>query len=199
LATGRHLRSGSVAPHDIDGLLRTAAPANRHGLRAAARHIGSIGRHDGRRISMRPIPGDIIGIGVTDIVRRRWRSVDHGFAIRWIVVEAVDCRPERPTNSPMMPERMRDGRTGRRSKPCPRRGSRPRERFVRGKHDHCDTERRDKRPIHSIRHGTYHFVGCREPAPQRTLGRAFRACKRIINNWLRRRNGQHSVTPGRWP
>src|SRR5260370_12306782 len=149
---------------------------------------------------MRPIPGNIIGIGVTDIVRRRWRSVEHGFAIRWIVVEAADCRPEGPTNSPMVPERWSDCRTRHRSKPCPRRGSRPRERLVRGKHERYHTERRDKRPIHSMRHGTYHFVGCRKPAPQRTLVRAFRPRKRIINNWLKRSiNGQYSVTPRRWP
>jgi hypothetical protein len=166
LATGRYVRCELVAPRDIDGLLGAATPGNLHGLRGAARNIGSIGRHDGRRISMGPVPGNIVRIGVVDVVRRGWRSLSHGFAIRWIVGEAACRRPEGPTaKSRMMPERLRDGRTGRRrSSPCAR-GCRPGERFVRGKHERYDTDRRDKRPIHSMRHGTYHFVGCRQPHP----------------------------------
>jgi hypothetical protein len=57
----------SVAPHDIDGLISAVLPRNRYGLRGAARHIGPVGRYDGGRISMGPIPGNIIGIGLTDI------------------------------------------------------------------------------------------------------------------------------------
>ena len=161
-------RSESVAPRDVDGLLGAATPGNRYGLRGAARHIGAIRRRDGRRISMGPVPGNIVCVGVTDVVRRRWRSAGHGFAIRWIVGEVACRRPEGgpTTNSRVMPERLRDCRTGsRRSRSCARRGCRPRERFVRGKHERYDTDRRDKRPIHSIRHGTHHFVGCREPHP----------------------------------
>ena len=70
------------------------------------------------------------------------------------------------------------GNRMRRSKPSTMRGTRPGECLVRGKHKRYYAERRDKRPIHSIRHGIYQFVGV---APQRTLSRAFRARKRVLN------------------
>ena len=57
----------SVAPHDIDGLLFAVTSGNRYGLRGAARHIGPIGRRDIRRISMCPIPGNIVRVGVMRI------------------------------------------------------------------------------------------------------------------------------------
>ena len=147
---------------------------------------------------MRPIPGNVIGIGISDIVRCRWCRVEHGLAIRLIVVEAAFRWPERrTTDSSVMPDKWSGYRTGgRRSNPRTRPGSWPRKRFVRGKHDHCDTERGEKRQIHSIRHGTHHIVGCRKPAPQRRLGRAYRARKHIINNWLKRQmGGPYSVPP----
>jgi hypothetical protein len=56
-----------VAPHDIYGLLFAATPRNRYGLRGAAWHIWPVGRCDSRRISMCPIPGNIICICVADI------------------------------------------------------------------------------------------------------------------------------------
>jgi len=55
------------APRDIDGLLLAATPGHRYGLGRAARHIGSFRRYGDRRKSMRPIPGDGIGVGVLEI------------------------------------------------------------------------------------------------------------------------------------
>src|SRR6266849_511299 len=72
-----------------------------------------------------------------------------------------------------------------RSSPSTNRCSRPGECLVRGKHERYQAERGDKRPIYSIRHDTYQFAGYRA-ALQRTLSRAFRARKYIINYWLRR-------------
>ena len=57
----------SVAPRDVDGLLFAITPGNLHGLRAAAWHIGPVGRGDSGRVAMRPVPGDVIRIGVMDI------------------------------------------------------------------------------------------------------------------------------------
>lgn len=94
-----------VASHDIYGLLFAAASRNRHGLRGATLHIGSFRRCDSRRKSMRPIPGNIIGVGVTEIARYRLRSTYHGFAIRRPVEEAPCCRPQGPyIVSPVMPD-----------------------------------------------------------------------------------------------
>src|SRR5205814_10170102 len=109
-------------------------------------------------------------------------------AIRWPVGIVLHSRPEGPEIvSPVMPKRSGErpmGNRMRRSKRAMNRGSGPRECLVRGQHQRGCAKRRDKRPIHSIRHGTYPFVGCRA-ALQRTLSRAFRARKRMINYWLR--------------
>lgn len=154
----RRLRA-LIASHDVDGLLFAVAPRNRYGLRGAALHIGSFRRRDSRRKSMRPIPGNIIGVGVTDIARYRWCRTYHGFAIRRPVEEAACRRPQgRYIVSAVMPDR-RTGKRMRRSNPSTRRGSRPGERLVRRKHQHDDAERSDKCPIHPIRHGTHQFVG----------------------------------------
>jgi hypothetical protein len=56
-----------VAPHDTYGLLSAVTPGNRDGLGGAARHIGSFRWCDRRRISMCPIPGNIICIRLMDI------------------------------------------------------------------------------------------------------------------------------------
>jgi hypothetical protein len=150
-----------VAPHDTYGLLFALTPRNRYGLRGAARHIWSFGRYDNRRVSMCPIPGNI---------RRIRGNIRHGSAIRWPVEairwpveEAPFCGPENPyIVSPVMPKRLGDARMGnrmRRSTPSTMRCSRPCEGVVRGKHKRYHADRRDKRPIHSIRHGTHQFVG----------------------------------------
>src|SRR5258705_376394 len=57
----------SVAPRDVDGSLFAVTSGNRHGFRAAAWHIGPVGRSDSRRKAMRPIPGNVIGVGVVDV------------------------------------------------------------------------------------------------------------------------------------
>ncbi len=173
----------SEAPRDIDGLLLAATPRHRHSLGWAARYIGSIRRYGDRRKSMRPIPGDGISVGVLEIAWRWLRRIYHGLNSRRPVVEAPYRRPEGPeVVSPVMPERLRRRPVGNRmrSKPATRRRSGPGGCLVRGKHERRRTERREKRPIHFIGHGTHHFVGCRAIL-QRTLGRAFRARKRIIN------------------
>ena len=172
----------SVAAHDLDGLLFAVTRRDRYGLRGAARHIGSFGRCDGRRIAMDPIPGYIVCIGVVDIAEGL-RRADGGFVIRWPVRGIPYCGPEGPRmDSVVMPERWSDARTGnrtRRSNPCTRRHSGASECLVRGKHERDSTERRDQRPIHSIRHGTHQFVGYR--AAPRTLGPVPCAGKRIPN------------------
>ena len=153
----------SVAPHDTYGLLFAVMPGHRHVLGGAARHIRSLRRRHCRRISMCPVPGNIISICVMDIARCWGRNVDHGFAIRRPVGEVPYCRPEGPhIVSPVMPERLGAGRMGkrmRRSNPSMRCCSRPGECLVRGKHKRYCAERRDNRPIHSIRHGTHQSFG----------------------------------------
>ena len=57
----------SVAPHDAYRLLLSITSKNRHRLRWAARHIWSFGRRYSRGISMCPIPGNIVRIGVVHI------------------------------------------------------------------------------------------------------------------------------------
>jgi hypothetical protein len=176
----------SVAPHHSDGLVPAAA-GNRYGFGGAARHIGSVRRNDSRRKSMCPIPGNVIRSGITDIAAGCWwHGIEQGLAIR-PVVEAALRRPERlKIVSPVVPQRLADERTGnrmRRSKPAASRNSRPGQCLVSDKYKRNCAERRDNRPIHSIRHGTHQFVGCRA-APQATLGRALGARKCIINNWL---------------
>jgi hypothetical protein len=101
----------SVAPDNIDGLLLAATPGNRDGFRRTARHIGSIGRGDRRRISMGPIPGNVMGIGVMNIARCRWRHVCHGFATRGPIEGVPDDRPEGIVSA-MLPERVGEQRTG---------------------------------------------------------------------------------------
>ena len=179
----------SEAPRDIDGLLFAAAPGDRHGLRGAARHMGLFRRGEDRRKSMGPIPGDGICIGVLDIAWRGLRGIYHGFDIRRPLVEAPYPRPEAPYPrregpdivSPVMPERSGRRPVGmhRGNPPARPRAGGPGECLVRGKHKRNRAERRDQRPIRSIRHGTHQFVGCWATL-QQTLGRAFRARKRII-------------------
>lgn len=131
---------------------------------------------------MCPIPGNIVGLRVMDIARCRLRDIRRRLAIRWPAGEITYARPEGPdTGSPVMPERMGEERTGdRRRRSKPRRCSRASRCLVRAKHQRDRAERHDKRRIHSIRHGTHQFVGY-YAAPQRTLGRAYRARKHIAN------------------
>jgi len=101
----------SVAPHDTDGLVFAVIPTgNRYGLRGATLHIGSFRRRDSRRISMRPIPGNIRGLRVTDIAWDRRRTIDERLAIRWPGGEVTYARPENPyiIVSPMMPVRAEE-------------------------------------------------------------------------------------------
>lgn len=74
-----------------------------------------------------------------------------------------------------MGHRMR--RSNRSTRCC----SRPGECLVRGKHKRYYAEGRDKRRIHSIRHGTQLSLVTEQPL-QRTLSRAFRPRKCTINN-----------------
>jgi hypothetical protein len=152
----------SVAPHHVDGPVSAIAPGDRYGLRGATRHIGPIGGCDRRRISMGPIPGNIICIGGADIAGSALRPIQNGSGVRWLVVEAV-TQPETPCISPAMPERSEgDGSMGNRmgrSRPAASGRSRPGQCRVRGKHERNCAERRDQRAIHFMRHDTYQFVG----------------------------------------
>jgi hypothetical protein len=73
-------RRALVAPRDTYGLPFAVVPRHRYVLRGAARHIWSFRRRDSRRISMCPIPGNIMFIRVMDIARCWLRNV-YGFAI----------------------------------------------------------------------------------------------------------------------
>jgi hypothetical protein len=152
--------SRSVAPNDIDGLLAVTS-GNRDGFRRAARHIGPIGGRDRRRIAMGPIPGNVMGVGVVNVARCRWRTIRHGFAARGAIVGIREARPKRIVSA-MMPERVGEQRTGnrmRRGKRCTSRRSRPGERFTCREQNRNYAERRDKRPILSICHRTHQLVG----------------------------------------
>src|SRR5262249_16182458 len=83
---------GSVAAEHVDGL--AAAPVD--GLRAAAGHIGPVGRRHARREAMRPIPRHVINGGVADLVRSAERSSDRratGGRVATVAKVAV-ARPE---------------------------------------------------------------------------------------------------------
>ena len=81
------------ALRDIYGLSFTVMPRHRYGLRGTAWHIWSIGRCDNRRISMCPIPGNIIR--VVDVARYRLRNIRRReFASRWSVKLISHRRPE---------------------------------------------------------------------------------------------------------
>jgi hypothetical protein len=165
-------------------------PANRDGLGGTARHIGPVGRGDRRRIAMRPIPGNVMGIRRMNIARTWWRPIHQGFATRWPVairwpVEALISRPECPeSGSAAVPERVGDRRTGnrmRRGKAAAGRGARPGGCFAGGKHQRDDAERGDQQMVFSVHHGTHQSLVA-EQHPRRTLGRAFGARKYIITN-----------------
>ena len=158
---------GSVAPHHADGPVLAVTPGKRRGFLGANRHIGPIGGGYRRRIAMRPIPGNVIGISVMHVARRRRRGVGQGFAGRPAVVVSVHAGPE-DRASPVMTERPDTPRMEsrmRRGTPSSLDRSRPRRCRVRGKHDRRNAERRDKRPKYSILHGAHHFVGYQAGLP----------------------------------
>jgi hypothetical protein len=142
---------------------------------------------------MHPIPGNIICVGVMHIARHWLREICRGRAIRRLGEEAFP-RPESAyiVSPVVMPQQRGDGRTGKPSTMrWSRRHSRPGECLVRGKDKRYCAERRDKRPIHSIRHGTHQFAGY-GAAFQGTVGPASGARKYIINYWLRRNLNGHT-------
>ena len=170
-----------ITPHDIDGPLPAVASRNGDGLRGAALHIGTVGRCHHRWKAMRPIPGNILGVGVTDVARDRLVHFSrHGFAMGRPIEVAPGCRPERlRMASPVMPDERRAGKRMRRGNPCT--GCclrRPGECVVRRKHQYCDAEGADKRPIYPIRHGTHPLL-VTEQAP--TQARPTPSCPQIDN------------------
>src|ERR1700751_483015 len=64
----------SIAPRDVDDALGAAAARDGDGFVMAAWHVGMVRRRDHRRKAMGPVPGDVIGGGVTDVVRGRRRD-----------------------------------------------------------------------------------------------------------------------------
>jgi hypothetical protein len=150
----------SIATHDIDGLVCAVMAGNCYGLRRAFRHIGPVGRRHSRRISVRPIPGDIICVGMMDISRSRLRNTDLAFATGWPVIAFVS-RPENSRSvSSVMVQRSACQRTETRMpRACAMRGSRSGEGLAREKDNRCNAERGDEHPVHSIHHETHQFVG----------------------------------------
>jgi hypothetical protein len=151
-----------ITARDADGLVSAVASGNGDGFGRAARHVGPVGRGDRRRISMRPIPGDILRIGVVHVARCRLRSIRDRSAIRWPVEEVSITEPDAASIvSAVMPERPRQCRAGNRmrgSKPAAMRYSGLGEGLVRRKHERYCTEARDHHPVNSIRHRTHHWL-----------------------------------------
>ena len=145
----------SEALRDIHGLLFAVMPGNRYRLRGTARHIGSFRRRDSRRVSMCPIPGNIIGVMNIARWRLRLRNICRDVAVRW-PVEVVP-RPKRSSIvDPVMPQRPGKRWMGNRMrKRATSRCSRPGECFIRGKQNHEGAEGCDKRRIHSMGHGAH--------------------------------------------
>jgi len=103
---------------------------------------------------MRPVPGNIIGTGVTDFARHRLPAADNGFGIRPVGVVAI-AWPEIPEIvseivSAVMPEEMAERRMGD-GMPWSGFG----ERFARGKHKRYRAETPDQRSIDFISHDTH--------------------------------------------
>jgi hypothetical protein len=147
-------------------------------------HRKLITRRDRLRTSMYIIPGNIVRAGETDIVRcSGGPGIYHRFVVIRCPIEVVrGCRQATPY-SPVMMHRSAGRRLesrGRRSRPSSTRYSRIGQCLARGKDKRDATERRDKRPTHSTGHGTHQLAGY-GAAFLRTLGRAFRARKGIIN------------------
>jgi hypothetical protein len=150
----------SIATHDIDGLVCAVMAGNCYGLRRALRHIGPVGRRHSRRISVCPIPGNVIGIGVMDISCSRLRDVDPGFTTGRPVIAFVS-RPENSAGvSSMMVQRSAGQRTeSRMPRACAMRRSRSGEGLGRENDNRYNAERRERDSVHSIHHGTHQFVG----------------------------------------
>jgi hypothetical protein len=147
-----------ITPHDVDGPLGAVASGNDDGLRGTTLHIRAVGGGYHRREPVRPVPGNILSVGVTDIARDR--LVDIGrrrFAVGGPIEGAAGCWPERPRMvSPEMAERRRAQNRMRRG--YSRAGHAVRalgETVVCRKHQHCDAEGADQAPVDSIRHGTH--------------------------------------------
>jgi hypothetical protein len=160
----------SVAARDIHGVLAAVMPGNGDVLRSAALHI----RASVRRKAMRPIPGNIVFIGVMDIARRWLRTISQGFVSgRAVVVKAIS-RPEDSTiASTMMPGRLRDrpmGNRMRRMRGSMRPGCRSRECLAGAKQQRQCADRCDKRAIRSMRHGRYHRLVTEQPPIQARAG-----------------------------
>src|SRR5665213_521954 len=152
-----------LAANHSHGLVFAVSPGNRYDLRGATGRIGHRWSKRGRgaakkagRISVGPIPGDIVFVGVIDIARYRagyrWRDPFTGFAIP---EEASRCRKEIPfvasvemirqSSDRWTDRRMR--RSGNDAMGCPRAA----ERVARG---HRCTERQYEDRIRFIHHGT---------------------------------------------
>jgi hypothetical protein len=131
---------------------------------------------------MRPIPGDIIGIGGVDIAGWRGHS-GQGFAIGWLVIKAV-TRPKavETISAAVMPERLpgRVRHRTRRAQASATCDGRPGKCRGRRHYERRGAEGGDQRPVCSIRHSTHQFVGYQAP-PDPKLGRPFRARKPILN------------------
>lgn len=150
----------SIAARDVDRALFAVPPGNRDWFIGAARRIGPLGRRNGRRTAMHPIPGDVIGAGGAEVRRRRLREIRRGLAERTIGIVSPS-RPETGDTIPsVMPEPMGSNRRARqrmwmrRSESSMRRCARPGERRVRCKQKGDCADGGDERPCYSVRHGT---------------------------------------------
>ena len=149
--------SNSVASHDVDLPRAATAVGNRDGLGRASRHIGPVGRHDGRRIAMGPIPGNAICIAIADTAGCRRRQL---FAIRSVITTVatiiiIVSRPDGPgPRSPIMPEKMATWPM-RRGK-CSARASRRSKRLAGHRYKRNGAEEQDQR-VYFRPHGTHPF------------------------------------------
>jgi hypothetical protein len=193
----------SVAPGDVYSVISAATARNRYGLIGTARRIGTIRRYDVRRISMRPIPGNIICVCVVDVGRRLRRILQRRPPVCFIP-SICKCWPESTDIvSVAMPERsrgkwMRSGANNRRGRSNCASISRPRfgGRCVHRKHKRYCAKRRDNCPIRCGRHNIDHsLVALDQKPPKRTLGSTADDGKPIVGRWLRR---IVNAEPPRW-
>ena len=153
----------SVAPHHADGLVLAVTAADGHILGGAARHIGALRRCHRRRITMRPIPGNVVCDRLMMHIIGSWlREVDPEPRSGWSVPKSADRRPEAAYMVPaVVAERIGKWRVGAqmgRTNPSAMDGARPGECLVGARQNRSRAENGDQRDIYSKRHDTYQLV-----------------------------------------
>lgn len=153
----------SVAPHHADGLVLAVTAADGHILGGTARHIGSLRRCHRRRITVRPIPGNIVCDRLMMHVTGSWlREVDPEARSGGSVPKSADRRPEAAYMVPaVVAERIGKWRVRAqmgRNNPSAMDRAGPGECLVGARQNRSRAENGDQRDIYSKRHDTYQLV-----------------------------------------